>query len=772
MKLDQPQARRWLIIISLASAVILLAAGGALWYLTRAPASRSATPTPLAIGSPPPINITPPPSLDAIADQYPKIAKVLRDPALASVYKEFLLAYQQGGLPAAETLARERGLLGRNREVRITLVLDSAASVPGVTAELEKLGVIIEGTYKEMVDIAVPLLVIEQAAKSDHPGQPFEQLSGTEHVVKLRLPMPNRTDSGLLPSEGVTTTSAVAWHKAGYTGKGVKVGVLDLGFDGYKNLLGKTLPDQVKVKSFVSGQEVDQAGEVHGAACAEIVHAMAPDAELYLAYYNGSLTGLGRAAEWLAEQGVQIISHSASGLLGPMDGTGAQAQLVDDLAARNILWVNASGNSATEHYRFTFNDKKGNGKHTFPDGAQALLYNPPTEDARIILNWDDWGGNASQDYDLYLYDENGKLVASSEDQQRGQAKDIPAEVIRLDKPARKSYYIAIIGKNITRPAIFDLYAHNGKLGYHSPDHSLGTPADARGSLTVGAIAWRDNKLETFSSQGPTNDGRLKPELVAPDRVTTRSYRGEMFPGTSASTPHVAGAAALLLSRAPQLKAAEVRALLESSAADLGPAGPDTAYGYGRLSLPSPTQAQAPVPFQSRTPVIVTARPVVDQPPETSAPSNDASAAVGVLACLSFLVCGGLVGSLGGLALLVFVARPRPAPVAPPLYPASPPFAPASGLTLINPSGVRIVLRVGKLSLGRSPENDLPLDDAQISRQHAELGWDGARCTVTDLGSRNGTFVNGRRLMPHVPEMLRAGDRVSFGSANTWSVVPG
>jgi subtilisin family serine protease len=778
VKLDHPQARRWLIIVSIASAVVLIAAGGALWYLTRTSTPRIATATPLAIGSPPPINITPPPSLEDIANQYPKIAKLLRDPALASAYKEFLLAYQQGGLPAAETLARERGLLGRNREVRITLVLDSAVSVPAVNAELEKLGIIIEGTYKEMVDIAVPLMLIDQASKQDDPGQVFSQLSGMEHVVKLRLPVPNRTDSSVLPSEGVTTTSALAWHKAGYTGQGIKIGVLDLGFDGYKNLLGKTLPDKVTVKSFVSGQEVDQAGEVHGAACAEIVHAMAPDAQLYLAYYNGSVTGLGRAAEWLAEQGVQIISHSASGLLGPMDGSGPQAQLVDDMASRGILWVNASGNSATEHYRFTFNDKKGNGKHTFPDGSQALLYKPPTEDARIILNWDDWSGNASEDYDLVLYDESGQVIAASEDTQRAQPKDIPVEVIRLDKPARKSYYIVIIAKHITHPAVFDLYAHNGKLGYYSADHSLGTPADARGALTVGAIAWHDNKLEPFSSQGPTNDGRLKPELVAPDRVTTRSYRGEIFPGTSASTPHVAGAAALVLSRYPTLKATEMLAWLESNAMDMGPTGPDTAYGYGRLQLPSPTQAQTPVPIQSRTPVIVTAQPIVEQPPEAHETSRNGSAAIGVLACLSGLMCAGVIGSLGGLALLVFVARPRPVPVrpAPPVMPVpaqpywpQPPAAPMTALALVNPNGMTIAIRPGKLSIGRSPDNDIHLDDSQISRQQAELAWDGSRCTIADLGSRNGTFVNGRRLMPHIPEAIRPGDRIAFGTASIWTV---
>ena len=774
MNLENPRTRRLLTTISIVSIVVLLAAGGALWFLTRSPAPpRLTTPTPLAVGSPPPIALTPPASLDELATRYPQIAKLLQDPALASAYKDFVLAYQQGGLAAAEALARERGLLSKNREVRITLVLDRPESVPAVKAELDKYGVVIEGTYKEVIDIAVPLAVIEQVAQKDDPGKLFTELSGIEHVVKLRLPVPNRTDASVLPSEAITQTGALAWQKAGFTGKGIKIGVIDLGFDGYKNLLGKTLPANVVVKSFVSGQEVDQSGEVHGTACAEIVHAMAPEAELYLAYYNGSLTGLGRAAEWLVDEGVNIISHSASGLLGPMDGSGPQAQLVDEVVARNILWVNASGNSATEHYRFTFDDKKGNGKHTFPDGSQALLYNPPTEDARIILNWDDWSDNATQDYDLFLYDSDGKIVASSEDPQRGQSKDIPVEVIQLSRPTRKSYYIVIVAKKTTRPVVFDLYAHSGRLGYHSVEHSLGTPADARGALSIGAIAWRDNKLETFSSQGPTNDGRLKPELVAPDRVTTRAYRGEIFPGTSASTPHVAGAAALVMNRFPQMQAAEVRAFLESNAVDMGAAGPDTAYGYGRLQLPSPTQAQ-PQP-QPKTPIVLaTVPPGLEQPPEVREQPTSAVAAE-LLACLSLLVCCGASGSLGGLALLIFATRPKPRPAVAAPRPAQPqwPAPPvAATLLLVSISGQRLALRPGKITVGRSPENALHVDDAQVSRHHADIVWDGARCTITDMGSRNGTFVNGRRLTPNAPEMLRPGDRVSFGTASMWTVMTG
>jgi subtilisin family serine protease len=785
VNLQSDRTRRLLITISAVSLVVLLAAGGTLLYLTRAPAPPAATPT--ASSSLPPIIITPPASLDELAQRYPQIANLLKDPALSSVFKDFMVAYEQGGITAAETLASERGLLSKNRELRITLVLDSADSSSEVTAELEKFGIVIEGAYRDQIDIAVPLVIIEQFAQTDDPGKLFSQLSGMDHIVKLRMPMSNRTDDVMLPSEAVTQTGALAWHQAGFTGKGVKVGVLDLGFDGYKKLLGKTLPENVTVKSFVSDRDVDQAGEVHGAACAEIIHAMAPDAELYLAYYNGSETGLGRGVEWLIAQGVRIISHSASGLAGPMDGSGSQAQLVDEVTAKGILWVNASGNYAQDHYRFTFNDANGDGKHIFPNGKATLLYNPPSEDARIILNWDDWGGNVTEDYDLYLYDDSFQLVAASEDAQGGKPGDRPIEFIRLSKPKQKSYYIVIMAKQVTRPATFNLYAPGSNLGYHSADYSLGTPADAHGSLTVGAIAWRNNRLEPFSSQGPTNDNRLKPEIAAPDGVATLSYRPRIFDGTSASAPHVAGAAALVMQRFPDLKAADVAAFLQSNAVDMGPSGPDPVYGYGRLQLPAVTQAEPP-PVAPKTPIVVTSQPVAVQPAPVEPTTTNAGT---LLACLSCLVCGGAVGSLGGLTFLVVASRPkpRPAPAAyappPPMPPApqwqppsyAPPFPQQAALSLVGVTGQRtpgaqqsrVVLRLGKNVVGRLPGVEILMDDPQVSRRHAEITWDGARCTVMDAGSHNGTFVNGARLIPNVPVPLRPGDRVSFGTASVWTV---
>ncbi len=100
-------------------------------------------------------------------------------------------------------------------------------------------------------------------------------------------------------------------------------------------------------------------------------------------------------------------------------------------------------------------------------------------------------------------------------------------------------------------------------------------------------------LEDFSSRGPSQDGRVKPDLVAPDGVSTATYgasngvaypSGTGFFGTSASAPHAAGAAALVKERHPSYTPAQIQAYLEERAIDLGAAGKDNLYGSGRLSL--------------------------------------------------------------------------------------------------------------------------------------------------------------------------------------------
>jgi phage tail-like protein len=70
-----------------------------------------------------------------------------------------------------------------------------------------------------------------------------------------------------------------------------------------------------------------------------------------------------------------------------------------------------------------------------------------------------------------------------------------------------------------------------------------------------------------------------------------------------------------------------------------------------------------------------------------------------------------------------------------------------------------------VTIGRTPNNTLVLGDQSVSRQHAEIRLDprGLGPVLTDLGSANGTFVNGERLAPNQPLLLRDGTTVAIGS---------
>lgn len=75
-------------------------------------------------------------------------------------------------------------------------------------------------------------------------------------------------------------------------------------------------------------------------------------------------------------------------------------------------------------------------------------------------------------------------------------------------------------------------------------------------------------------------------------------------------------------------------------------------------------------------------------------------------------------------------------------------------------GAVFPLEGDQLMIGRDSSNAVSISDAEVSRRHARLTFQGGKYVIEDLGSTNGTFINGQRLAgPHV---LKAGDVVAFG----------
>lgn len=109
------------------------------------------------------------------------------------------------------------------------------------------------------------------------------------------------------------------------------------------------------------------------------------------------------------------------------------------------------------------------------------------------------------------------------------------------------------------------------------------PANGPAAIAVGAVD-RNDAVPWWSGHGPSRcGGDLYPDLVAPGVRVRSAWPGGVrknLKGTSMAAPHVSGTVALLRSRRPGLGVAEIENILRATAVDLGPAGPDSVYGYG------------------------------------------------------------------------------------------------------------------------------------------------------------------------------------------------
>lgn len=143
------------------------------------------------------------------------------------------------------------------------------------------------------------------------------------------------------------------------------------------------------------------------------------------------------------------------------------------------------------------------------------------------------------------------------------------------------------------------------IAQNSAYHTVAPPASAKNAIVVGAINANNDTMTAFSSWGPTDDGRIKPDLVGPGcqsdgefGITSCSVIGETayetFCGTSMAAPAVTGVAALLIeqyrrsiSATHSVRSSTLKALLVQTAADVGPLGPDYMFGYGSVrALPA------------------------------------------------------------------------------------------------------------------------------------------------------------------------------------------
>ncbi len=539
-------------------------------------------------------------------------------------------------------------------------------------------------------------------------GMTIDQTNDDRSLIQGRLPLgaltaaaavasvaaihpPERATiyAGAVTSEGDAILDANDLRSVlGVTGAGVRIGVLSDGLTGLATAQASgDLPPVVNSAScnVVATSPISPTAGAEGTALLEIIHDVAPGAELWFGHFGATSGGTSLdfidAVDCLALNTDIVIDDVGFLGNGAYDGTSPVSQNATtelNRATNRIRgYYNAAGNHATSHYQEPYfksgpdvDDGMGNvwGIHGFratsstSDNGFGLfclaggtpcqadeVFLPPGGTLSVIMQWNDPFTNSSNDYDLLLFDGfDGSLSLASGAIQSGPGSS-PVEGFSIVNPHGVSTSFGLVIGNFQNAAAtrtFDMfvqcfpcsiYPDGATHNYNTPASSVANNSDAGGGVfSLGAINAVDaghDTIEPYSSRGPTNDGRQKPDATAIDGVSVSGAGAFPSPffGTSAAAPHAAAISALLLSCRPSLKSggsgdnpaadrSALRSALVNSSVDLGTSGADFVFGAGRLDADAAALAAGCTP-----PTATATRTVTPTPTQTFAPTPTATA---------------------------------------------------------------------------------------------------------------------------------------------------
>jgi len=413
-----------------------------------------------------------------------------------------------------------------------------------------------------------------------------------------RITMPHMAEFyGHAGSEGVPFTMADDFHIAGIDGTGVTVAIIDGGFfptnsEIVGNVISSVLFDAF---NFCNGDIAcgDPVGDSHGTAVAEIVVDEAPGASLILITIATNIDYI-NGVDYAKANGADIITASLGFPTLGSDGVGPNAQYfragtsdvakkMNDAFNNGIFGTISVGNNGDSHFMGTYVPSATIPSILSSNGYESVMEFQPNANGnqkgclpftnggwRIIAAWDDAIAE-NNDYDLFVFKSNmnGQPLSAGT---LFQPPNTPIEVAPGNfRPGNQCIVIGSFSSSEDHD--FHIYTNNAmdpsllvRAG------SLGTPADSAGVMSVGAIRAANpssstlvDDLEPFSSSGPTDDGRAKPEICGPDGTLSHQSGLNPFFGTSSSAPHTAGAAALFLQQDPSLTPSQLKTIMENSA---------------------------------------------------------------------------------------------------------------------------------------------------------------------------------------------------------------
>jgi subtilisin-like proprotein convertase family protein len=447
------------------------------------------------------------------------------------------------------------------------------------------------------------------------------------------------TGQGSVASQAdITHRSAVFRGLTGFNGAGVKIGVLA---DGVAHLAAAQASGNLGPVTVLPGQ----AGPVdadEGTSMLEVIHDVAPGAQLYFATGFTGITSLAQNIRDLRTAGCDIIVDNIGyfpetpfqdgqgpSVVSPTNG-GVVIQAVKDVAAAGALYFSAAGNSGN------LNDgtsgvwegdyvlgaatgapipagSAGN-FHRFT-GVQDFNTLTVAGSGPITLQWSDPLGSSGNDYDLFRLNTAGDTVASSSTNIQD-GNDDPYEQMSNSTASPR---IVVVKKTGAAARFLHLNTNRGQLSVATAGQTHGHNATSN-AYTFGVAATyagsaypnpfsTSNVVETFSSDGPRRifflgDGTAitpgnfsstggavlqKPDLTAADGVFVSGagdQPGQYF-GTAAAAANAAAIAALIKSANPGFTQGQLRSALLSSALDIEAPGVDRDSGVGIVMAAAP-----------------------------------------------------------------------------------------------------------------------------------------------------------------------------------------
>ncbi len=442
----------------------------------------------------------------------------------------------------------------------------------------------------------------------------IDALLADGNVAYVSLPDYGVTNAGLVTTEGdaILRTDEVrsVFENLGIDGTGIRVGVISDGVDNRATVASTgDLPSSITVNPSLPG------GGDEGTAMLEIVHDLAPGAELFFSSGISGTMAMIDSVNWLVSQGVDIIVDDLGFFLQPYFEDGAIADTVASAVASGVSYFSSAGNQAGDHYQADF-DLSGtftyNGVlhelHEFASGDIALgVAIAPGGRADVILQWSDQFGASANDYNLFFFDNTLTNILDVGDVQQDGTQN-PIETVSLVNNGATPAVVQLVVARVAGAADreLELFVLNDVAQEYAvpTDAIIGHQARTE-VVTVAAIDQADpgnDDIQAFSSRGPstiytnfmtqTSTTRNSLDGAAIDGVQTRT--GDLgltningasldpFFGTSAAAPHAAAIAALLLDINPLLTPAAISTILADTAVDILANGYDDDSGAGRF----------------------------------------------------------------------------------------------------------------------------------------------------------------------------------------------